>query len=192
MAVAMTGRPSWPSGPTEAYNHDDDHAQNEAVLDEGPAQAVIGEMARLLQDTRSNMLTGGCVLGAITVGIAIEVAFPGRSLRSGALDVLSTGLFSGLLLCWLRTLALLAQVGRPVLEAVSQLRWETGAPLDPRASWLTLPAMGTKPKEWTWTRAHLLLSAARLTRYRIQRADTWTYVTAAGFLVWTAVNLLGR
>jgi hypothetical protein len=36
-----------------------------------------------------------------------------------------------------------------------------------------------------------LLGAARMTRCRIQLADTWTYVTAAFFLIWTAVVLLG-
>src|ERR1700739_2849598 len=85
MAAAMTGRPSWPSGPTEGYHPDDDQAQDQAMLDEGAVQAVVGEMARLLQDTRSDMLTGGSVLGAITVGIAVEAAFPGWALRSGAL-----------------------------------------------------------------------------------------------------------
>ena len=37
------------------------------------------------------------------------------------------------------------------------------------------------PEEWTWTRAHLLLGAARLARRRAQIADTWTYIVAAYF-----------
>ena len=185
-----TERPSWPSGPAEGRYLEDDHAQDQAVPDQLPAQAVIGEMARLLRDTRGNMLTGGCVLGAITIGIAVEAAFSVRTVRPDALGV-DTVLFGGLLLCWLRALMLLALTGRPVLNAVSELRWETGAPLDPRAPWLTLPAMRTWPGEWIWIRAHLLLGAARLARYRSQRADTWTFVTAATFLVWTAVHLLG-
>jgi len=63
--------------------------------------------------------------------------------------------------------------------------------VDPRALWLTLPPAESDPEEWTWTRAHLLLGAARMTRSRIQLADTWTYVTAAFFLIWTALVLLG-
>ncbi len=41
-------------------------------------------------------------------------------------------------------------------------------------------------------RAHLLLGTARLARCRVQRADTWTYLTAACFMVWTVAVLLGR
>jgi len=71
------------------------------------------------------------------------------------------------------------------------MRWKTGAPIDPRARWLTLPPTGADPQEWTWVRAHLLLGAARLARSRAQTADTWTYIVAAYFLVWTVVVLLG-
>ncbi len=39
--------------------------------------------------------------------------------------------------------------------------------------------------------AHLLLGAARLARRRTQMADTWTYIAAACFLIWTVVILLG-
>jgi hypothetical protein len=81
--------------------------------------------------------------------------------------------------------------GRPVHHALSELRWRTGAPLEPRPRWVTLPPAETSPEEWAWSRAHLLLGAARMTRCRIQLADTWTYVTAGFFLIWTAVVLLG-
>jgi hypothetical protein len=63
--------------------------------------------------------------------------------------------------------------------------------LDPRPGWMTLPPTETTPEEWAWTRAHLLLGAARMNRASIQLADTWTYTTAAFFLVWTAVVLVG-
>ena len=39
------------------------------------------------------------------------------------------------------------------------------------------------PVPVTWARAQL--------RERIQRADTWTFITAACFLLWTAAVLLG-
>ena len=68
---------------------------------------------------------------------------------------------------------------------------EPGLHFHLRPRWTTLPPAGTKPEEWTWIRAHLLLGAARLARQRFQLADPWTYVTAACFLVWTAVILLG-
>jgi hypothetical protein len=148
-------------------------------------------MARLLGDTRGSMLADGGVLSAITIGIALEAAFSARALRPGVAGAFDVGILGGLLFCWLVAVTLLALAGRPVHNALSELRWRTGAPLDPRARWLTLPPAGTDPEEWTWIRAHLLLGAARLARHRIQLADTWTYVTAACFTVWTIAAFLG-
>lgn len=194
----MTARPTWPSRPTmgDQYHPHDDYDQeqappDQALQDQGPAHAVIAEMAGLLLETRSNMLMGGGVLGAIAIGIALEAGFSARALQPGTFRVINIGLMCGLVFCWLIAVTLLALVGRPVLDALSRLRWRTGSPLDPRAKWLTLPPLGTNPEEWTWIRAHLLVGAARLARYRIQLADTWTCVTAACFLVWTAVIILG-
>jgi hypothetical protein len=56
---------------------------------------------------------------------------------------------------------------------------------------MTLPPADTTPEEWAWTRAHLLLGAAYMNRSRIQLADTWTYVTAAFFIIWTVLILFG-
>jgi hypothetical protein len=148
-------------------------------------------MAWLLRDTRSGMLLGGGVLSAITIAIGLEAAFSGHVIRPGVAGAVNAGLLSGLLLCWLTAVIMLALANRPVLNALSAMRWKTGAPIDPRARWLTLPPTGADPQEWTWVRAHLLLGAARLARSRAQTADTWTYIVAAYFLVWTVVVLLG-
>jgi hypothetical protein len=204
MAAAMSRHPSWPAGPAEPagwaegeYPDDDGMQANElpdqALADEGPAHAVIGEMTGLLRDTRANLLTGGAVLGAVIIGMALEAAFSARGTGAdaGAVRVVNVGLLGALLLCALRAGTLLVLAGRPVLNALSELRWATGAPVDPRPRWVTVPPVEADPAEWTWIRAHLLLSAARLARYRAQLADTWTYATAAGFLLWTAAILLG-
>jgi hypothetical protein len=196
MAAIRTPGPSWPSGPSEGYYQDDYAVQdqtvpNQALSERGEALGVITELAALLRDTRVNLSISAGTLAAITIGLALEAAFSARALRPGALGIVNFALLCGLLACWARAVLLLVTSGRPVVNALSELRWRTGAPLDPRATWLTLPPVGTNPEEWTWIRAHLLVGAARLTRYRLQRADTWTYVTAAGFLVWTAFLLLG-
>jgi hypothetical protein len=192
----MTARAAWPSGQNEAFPPDDEYAGEQAppvraLPDQGPAHAVIGEMADLLRDTRGSLLTGGCLLGAITIGLATEAGLSAHALRPGVAGVINLGLLGGLLFCWLTAIGLLALASRPMLNAVSELRWVTGAPLDPRARWLTLPPPGAYAGEWTWTRAHLLLGAARLARYRMRLADTWTYLTAAYFLAWTAIIILG-
>ena len=191
MAVTMIGRPSWPYRPARGHNPQDRDLPDQAQPDQGPAQEVIGEMAWLLRDTRSSMFLGGGVLSAITIAIALEAAFSGRAMRPGVTGAVNAGLLSGLLLCWLTAVVMLAVANRPVHNALSEMRWKTGAPLDPRAGWLTLPPAGSDPEQWTWARAHLLLGAARLARRRTQTADTWTYVAAAVFLIWTVVVLLG-
>jgi hypothetical protein len=148
-------------------------------------------MADLMRDTRSNMMADACILGAITVGVALEAGLSAHALRPSLLGLTNLGLLGGVLACWLAAAFLLARAGRPVLNAVSELRWVTGAPLDPRARWLTVPPAGAHPAEWTWNRAHLLLGAARLARYRMQFADTWTYLAGGCFLIWTVVITIG-
>jgi hypothetical protein len=197
MAAAMPAQQSWPSRPTGGeYYADYDRARpdraalDQALSDQGPAHGAIAEMAALLRETRGSMIVGGTMLGAVTIGIALEAAFSAR-MRSGVVEAVNVGLLCGLLFCWLRAVILLALAGRPVLRSLSEMRWKTGAPLDPRPRWATLPPTGTDSQEWTWMQAHLLLGAARLARSRMQLADTWTYVTAAYFLLWTAIVLLG-
>jgi hypothetical protein len=191
MAIAMIGRPSWPYRPARGHDPQGRVLSDQAQQDQGPAQELIGEMASLLRDTRASMLLGGSVLSAITIAIGLEAAFSGQVLRPGVIGAVNAGLLSGLLLCWLTAVTMLALAGRPVHNALSEMRWKTGAPVDPRARWLTLPPAGTDPEEWTWTRAHLLLGAARMARRRAQLADTWTYIAAAYFGVWIVVILLG-
>jgi len=197
MAAARTPGPSWPSGPSEGYYPDDYAVQDQippdqARSDQREALGIITELAALLRDTRVNLSISAGTLGAITIGLALEAAFSPRALHPGAIGLVNAALLCGVLACWLRAVLLLATAGRPVVNALSELRWRTGAPVDPRPTWLALPPVGTNPEEWTWIRAHLLVGAARLSRYRLQRADTWTYVTAVGFLVWTAFLLLGQ
>ena len=191
MAIAMIGRPSWHYRPARGHDPQGRVLSDQAQPDQGPAQETIGEMAGLLRDTRSSMILGGSVLSAITVAIGLEAAFSGQAVRPGVVGAVNAGLLSGLLLCWLTAVIMLALASRPVHNSLSEMRWKTGAPVDPRAGWLTLPPTGAEPEEWTWTRAHLLLGAARLARGRAQIADTWTYIAAAYFGVWIVVILLG-
>jgi hypothetical protein len=165
------------------------HAQ--AWQDQGHVHAAIADMAQLLRETRGHMLATVGMLGPIAIGITLETGYAARALQPGMFRVLNIGLTLGLFFCWLAAAALLALAGRPVLNALSELRWVTGSPLDPRAKWLTLPPLGANPEEWTWNRVHFLLGAAWLARRRIQRAETCACLTAAAFFVWTAVIIAG-
>ena len=192
MAAAMTLRSSWPSGPAGAGQPRDDEALvDQAQSDRGPAQEVIGEMASLLRDPRGDIVLGGSVLSAITIATALEAAFSHTALRPGLAGVFSVVLLGSLIGCWLRAVALLLLAGRPLLDQLNDHRWRTGGPVDPRVKWLTLPTIEDSAAEWNWARVNLLLGAARIRKERIHLADTWTYITVALFLVWTAAIFLG-
>ena len=193
----MTAPATWPTRNHEAAQPDDDDpggqaAPAEAMSGHKHAHEVITEMAGLLRDNRSGMLADGCLLGAVAAGFALEAGVAAREPRPGLIGVINLGLLCGIVFCWLVAAFLVARASRPVLNAVSELRWVTGAPLDPRPAWVTLPPVGADPAEWTWNRAYLLLGAARLARYRMQFADTWTYFTGGCFLAWTMIIILGR
>lgn len=189
--------PPWP-GPAWEDRNDPGHRTSYQVQrdqeshDEQPAHALIGELARLLRETRVNMLMAGCMLAAIAIGIAQDARFAVLTREAAMVRAFSIGVMLATVCCWLTAITMLAVAGRPVLSVLSELRWRTGSPLDPLAPWLTLPAVGDNPEQWTWTRAHLLVAAAYLARHRIQRADTWTYAAASCFILWTAIIVTSR
>jgi hypothetical protein len=192
----MASPSTWPAGPANKLEQDPQgHVAGAAPPDraggQDPAFLVIAEIAQLLRDTRDEILRAAGILGSVTIGMALEARFAARVLQPDIFRVFNVSFLAGLLGCLLTALALLTIANQPTVHALNQLRWKTGAPLDPRPHWVTLPPVGADPEQWTWARAHLLVGAARLARERAQRADTWTYFTAAWFLVWTALIAVG-
>jgi hypothetical protein len=181
-ADAMRGR----------YSFGDDRLDSgREAPDRGPAQNQIAEIAVLLSNTRGSMILGGSFLSALAIGIAVEAAFSPSVLRPGLAGVVGVSLLGGMIVCWLRAAALLLLASRPVLDQLNDHRWRTGAPLDPRVRWLSTPTAADSQAAWSWTRVNMMLGAARVRRERIQQAGTWTFITVACFLLWTAAVLLG-
>ncbi len=181
-AEAMEGR----------HSLGDDHlAAGREAPDRGPAQDQIAEMARLLRGTRGSVLLGGSILSALSIGIALEAAFSPSVLRPGLGGAVCVSLLGCLVLCWLRTAALLLLASRPGLDQLNDHRWRTGAPLDPRVRWLSGPSVEDSEAAWDWARVNLMLGAVRVRRERINQADTWALITVACFLAWTVTVLLG-
>jgi hypothetical protein len=189
MAVTLAV-PAKVMGGRHSFGDDQLDADHEAP-DRGPAQGVIAEMARLLRDTRGSMLLGGSVLSALTVGIALEAALSPSVLRPGLAGLASVSLLGCVILCWLRAAALLLLASRPVLDQLNEHRWRTGAPLDLRVRWLSMPSVEDSEAAWSWTRVNLMLGAVRIRQERLHLADTWTLITFACFLAWTVAVLLG-
>jgi hypothetical protein len=147
MAAAMIDGPSWPDRPARGRDSSNRGRPDHARQNQGPAHEIIGEMAGLLLDTRGALLVGGSVLSAIAIGVGLVTAFSGRVLHVGAIGAFNVGLLLGLLFCWLTAIVMLARAGRPVYHALSHLRWRTGAPLDPRPRWMTLPPAHSTAEE---------------------------------------------
>jgi hypothetical protein len=190
----MTASTTWPTPGNELAGAADECPRGQAQpgqCDHEPAHVVIGEMAGLLRDTRGRALADGCLLGAIAVGFALEAGLSARVRQPGLAGVVNLGLLCGIVCCWLVAVLLLARASRPALGALTGLRSATGAPVDPRPPWVTLPPAGADPARWSWDRAYLLLAAARSAGERMQLADTWTYFTGGCFLAWTAIIILG-
>jgi hypothetical protein len=158
----MTAPAIWPLGKNETRTaHDTDQADEapagQAPSDPEPAHLVIGEMADLLDDTRSAAVTDTDVLGVIAIGFAVESGSPPR--RCGPTwSAPSTSSCS----------AGSRRAGWPPCSCWSG----TGAPVDLKPHWVTLPPVGADPEDWSWHRAYLLLGAARQARFRMQFADT--------------------
>ena len=162
MAVTLAV-PAKVMGGRHSFGDDQLDADREAP-DRGPAQEVIAEMARLLRDTRGSMFLGGSVLSALTIGIALEAALSPSVLRPGLVGVACVSLLGCVVLCWPRAAALLLLASRPVLDQLNEHRWRTGAPVDPRVRWLSMPSVADSEVAWTWTQVNLMLGAARIRR----------------------------
>lgn len=192
----MIAAATWPAGANEAAGtyENDAHGLEPPMQppdDHEPAHVIITQMADLVHDTGWSTIADACMLSAVSLGVALEAGLSARVLRPGLAGVLNVCLLCCLVACWLVAVVVLAWASRPVLNRVAQLRWVTGAPLDPRPGWVTLPPTGASAADWTWDRAYLLLGAARLARCRMRYADTWTYVAGGGFLMWSALVILG-
>jgi hypothetical protein len=187
MAMLLTER--WAATTAAAAEGPDDIGiTNE---DGASARELLAEMAALIRDTRPYLIVSSAVTAAVLVGLAVEAAVvPVRGPGPGA--VAAGVLFAGVALCLLRTLTLIVLAGLPLGQALSQHRVASGAPLDPRAPWASVPRLEAPGVTWGWNRAYLLLSQARFRAERIQAATTWALVTAAAFLAFSAVLLLAR
>jgi hypothetical protein len=187
----MIATAAWPSEKNEAARAGGHGPPADEPDERESAHVVIAHMADLLRDTSGSAVVDACILSAVSIGVAVETGLSARVLRPGLAGAINVGGLCGLIACWLAAVVMLAWASRPVLNRVSQLRRVAGAPLDPRPEWVTLPPVGASPADWTWDRAYLLLGAARLARYRMQYADTWTYIAGGCFLVWSALVVIG-
>ena len=175
--------PSWPvtwpqNQLTDQTLADDVACERLAAL--AGVVTVTGNTRRL-----THICTG--LLAAVLVGAAavtLALALRGRALEIGA-----AGLLVPVILSWLAAVILLAASESPVSRTLGELRWSTGAPLDPSAPWSPLGARAQADAEVTWDYVVALIAAATRQHARARLALSAAAVTTALFLLWMMLSL---
>ncbi|SRR5216683_4656356 len=180
----------WPGEETRIVTAGQRRASRDRAQGQTQAQETLGEMAALLGDTRPSVLIAGGVLAAVTVGAAVEVAALPVPLHASLGSVFYLGILAVVIMSLLRSLALLIVAGRPVVDALGELRRHTGAPVNPAVPWTPVQFEHDESSDLGWDQARALLSAANLRNARVHLALTWAGVTVGFFFAWTFVSLL--
>src|ERR1700735_4947555 len=125
MTMLLTER--WPQLTAEAADSASSASEG-AGGNRETAQELLAEMAALIRDTRPYLIVSSAVAAAVLIGLAVEsTTLPAGRPGPGAVAV--TALFAVVALCLLRTLALIAAAGLPLVHVLSQQRVAAGAPL---------------------------------------------------------------
>jgi hypothetical protein len=172
------GPSPWPGQPRESAPADDQAWSY---------PAAISEITSAAANTRSLVLVSG---GLLAVDIGGAAASVGELLsHRDAIAMGSVGLLVPVLLCWLTAAALVVRTESPVADALSGLRWATGARVDPSAPWLPLGARPDPDSEREWAHVESLIAAAVVRHARGRLALGAAIVTSAGFLLWMVLSL---
>lgn len=176
--------PSWPVTWPQNQLTDNPLAADLA----GDHLAALSDVVTATGYTRRLTLISGGLLAAVLVGAATvtsALAVRGQPLMIGA-----SGLLLPVVLSWLTAAVLLAVSESPVSRALGELRWMTGAPVDPSAPWSPLASYPPANAQMTWDYMVALIAAATRQHARARLALSAAIVTAAAFLLWTALSLL--
>jgi hypothetical protein len=141
---------------------------------------VAGNTRRL-----THICTG--LLAAVLVGAAAVTA--ALAVREQPLEIGAAGLLVPVIVSWLAAVILLAVSENPVSRTLGELRWSTGALVDPSAPWSPLGAHAPADAEVTWEYVVALIAAATRQHGRARLALSAAVVTAVLFLLWMMLSL---
>jgi hypothetical protein len=127
------------------------------------------------------------LLAAVLVGAATVTSALAVSKRPLAIDV--AWLLMPVVLSWLAAAVLLAVSESPVSRTFGEIRWMTGAPVDPSAPWSPLGAYPSADAEVTWDYVVALIAAATRQQARARLALSGAVVTTVLFLLWMTLSL---
>jgi hypothetical protein len=149
--------------------------------------AVLAEITSAIAGARWLFLISGGLLAADATGAVVATA--GLLGHAGGVGVASVGLLIPVALSWLVAATLLLWAQRPVDDALGELRWMTGAPVDLSAR---CPSLGGQPPptaDMEWSQVVRLIGAAVVREGRARLALYSAILTTAGLLAWTVVSL---
>ena len=109
--------------------------------------------------------------------------------RAGPVAVGTVGLLIPVALSWLVAAALLLWAQRPVADALGELRWVTGAPVDLS---MRCPPLGVQPtpaSDMEWSQVVRLIGAIAVWQGRARLTLASAILTTAGFLAWMVLSL---
>jgi hypothetical protein len=149
--------------------------------------AVVGEITSAVDRTQGLFLMSGGLLAGDAAGtVAVAVGLLGHR---GALAVGTAGLLIPVTLGWLVSAALLLWAQRSVDDALGELRWVTGAPVDLSIRRPFVSVLPSLTPEAEWPHVVRLIGAVAVRQGRARLALSAAILTTAGFLAWTVVSL---
>jgi hypothetical protein len=148
----------------------------------------IAEFISAIGDTRWLFLISGALLAAdIFGGAAATMAV--MLGRHGAVVVGTVGLLIPVALSWLVAAALLLWAERSVADAIGELRWVTGAPLDLAAPPSPRGVDPAPEADLAWSYVVRLIGAVAIRHGRARLALCAAILATAGFFAWAVLSL---
>ena len=149
--------------------------------------ATLAGVVTVTGNTRRLTHIGAGLLAAVLVGAATVTSALAVSGKPPAIGI--AWLLMPVVLSWLVAAVLLAASESPVSRTFGEIRWMTGAPVDPSAPWSPLGAYPPADAEVTWDYVVALIAAATRQHARVRLALSGAVVTTVLFLLWMTLSL---
>jgi len=148
--------------------------------------ATFGEMALLLTDADAVMNLAGGLIVADALGIVVAVKWPFMLHVSWW----SLGMLAGAMLSWISAAVHLVWAERPVTNTLSELRYRTGAPIDPSVPWEPRSSIRNAVTGLSWKQLLALIAAANVRRARARSALAWSAIAVGSLCAWALTQFM--
>jgi hypothetical protein len=154
---------------------------------EGDRTAAVTQVIETTGDAHRLILSSVGLLATDLIAAAVVVA--ALFTRGHVLGLGMAGLLLPVVAAWVVTAVLVLLAEWPVAYAFGQLRWGTGAPVDPSAPWSPLGVLPLSDAAVTWDHVVPLIAAATVRQTRARRALLCAVLTTVAFFCWLTLAL---